>query len=223
MKIRIKFENQSKLLSVVKTKFKKLSLLDSFDIMSLEVCEPYCPFCGKELKNAQCNCSAYNEAFKKLCLHYEDEQLVVEACYDENSLPSILGFRNIVSLAINKNNIHITEVSQNEITPSLFDNGSIAFYSQENSWYISSGIFENETLTFFVRKKGEDEVYMYEVTNIQHLPPQCSTLLLYTFHHVTVPNSNRLENRLGNYLVRKEKEILDVLSYQEFLQILKRC
>lgn len=220
MRISIKFENPSRLLKNIKKSFDGMSLCSMFDTMVLEVCEPCCPFCGKVLENAHCFCSTYTDALRKLYSQYDNKELRVKAYNNGDPFAPYLEPKNVISLAISRKNIHITKVAKSDLTPSLFDNGTIATINNDNSWFVSSGIFENEILTFFVRKKDEDEVFMYEVTQISNLPPQYSIITLYTSKLVYVPR-HLSATRLGGYTKRWNTDIVDTFSYQEFLQKLK--
>ena len=49
------------------------AFLKSFDNVNVNVLEPNCPFCGERLKNAECKCQKYDDAYKIICHKFSEE------------------------------------------------------------------------------------------------------------------------------------------------------
>lgn len=188
------------------------AFVEYFDSINIKIFEPRCPFCGKELKNSQCSCEHFEQAYKKLCSKYYSN---IETCH---SKAYDIQISNLICIEPNK--IKIEEVSPYNIDISFFDNGSIASgYLNVGIWFVSHGTYNDNILTFYVRKKGKNQIYKCEIKHQMELP-RFSEVTFYQFRRKFFPRGHNCKV-VGNYTIKHENEVIDKISYEEFLTRLK--
>ena len=181
--------------------------LKSFNYVALTPFEPQCPFCGKELNNSICNCKEFNSAYKKLCSSYCFEDVFTRAYETRSSFLS----------SIKNEDIKTREVSHHNVDYCLFDDGTVVSSNKSNDvWLISTGVFNGKELTFYIRKKGSNNIYHCTISNLVYPPIEYPEVSFYRSYTVTC-----IHNRRSNLEIRREK--IETISYAEFIDKLKNA
>lgn len=183
-----------------------------FNKISLDFFEPPCPFCGIGLKNATCQCQDFKNARQKLLSSYPFENLNIEK---SNGIDILHGF------FIDMDNLTMAPAPFFPELVKLFDEGSTAG-CRPNTWFVSCGNFENQTLKFFMRKKGETQNYLCEIKKVNITLPALEITIFQT-NSVTEPYGKTTGKTIyGRYHINVKKTIIDKFSYQKFLEILNK-
>ncbi len=181
--------------------------LKGFNYIAIIPIEPSCPFCGKELKNSNCECNDFKLAHKKLCSNYPYNDVSTKA-YDAR--PSFLA-------SIKNIDVKTREVSHHNVEYCLFDEGTIAHaVNSKEHWFVSPGVFKGGELSFYIRKKKSNKIYHCTISNLVHPPKEYSEVSFY--YHYTARSSHHR----GSLLVTKRDKIATI-SYDEFLEKLKKA
>ena len=181
--------------------------LKGFNYVALIPFEPLCPFCGKELKNSNCECKDFKVAHKRLCSSYPRNNVFTKAYEARSSFLS--GIKNV--------DVKTREVSPHNVEYCLFDKGTVAHaVGSDEYWFISPGVFKGDELTFYIRKKESNKIFHCTISNLTYPPKEYSEVSFY-YHYTATDVHHR-----GSLLVTKRDKI-DTISYEDFLEKLKKA
>ena len=181
--------------------------LKGFNYVAIIPFEPSCPFCGKELKNSNCECKDFKTAHKKLCSNYPYNDVFTKAYEVRSSFLS--GIKNA--------DVKMREVSHHNVEYCLFDTGTVAqAVNSEESWFISPGVFKGDELSFYIRKKKSNKIYHCTISNLVHPPKEYSEVSFY--YHYTAKNIHHRGTLMGT-----KRDKIATISYDEFLEKLKKA
>lgn len=188
--------------------------IDNVEFLKME---PPCPFCGQSLMNAQCKCSDFKTAFKKLQKEYDqdDLQAKITEC-----------FVNAVAI-VEPKNIEMIKINHADVPFSIFDYGTISSVSalgrKAGDWLLSRGVYDEEKsqLSFYVRKKGHEQVYLCKIKEIDCSFGGKNEVVLYHNYDKMVPYSYSGPKIIGAYRIEVKKHIFASLIYDEYVQKLK--
>lgn len=185
-----------------------------FDKVKVQKTEPSCPFCNQTLRKAECRCSGFITAFNKLQTDYNRTGISVKATE----------YLMEVSAFIAPENISMLEVGHCDITFSIFDYGvtvsaNVLGY-KAGVWQLSEGFYneKEKRLSFYMRKKGQNQVYLCNIDNINLSFAEKSEVILWSGSEKFVPLSYAGTKRYGAYRIEIKEEIIAVFSYEEYLQ-----
>lgn len=205
MKIRVSLGMSSKSKKNDADFFKSL-----FSSMSLQLVEPECPFCGKPLKNAACRCSQFRQAEKKLLNSYNQKELFVSISPQKSS---------VTLLSLSDKNIQVQPVEFDKKMLKLFDYGSVS-KNLEQAWFVSLGKWQNGILSFYIREKGKEQVYLCSVSDIPQKFSRYPSIRVLV-HKREYPYEGMPKNIVGRYIHINHDVEVEKMSYQTFLTRLK--
>jgi len=196
----------------------------NIDGISVKEFEPSCPFCQKELKDAECTCDSFKKAVEKICRSLSQEENV----YFSSISPLGLGDISEI-IPIKEGNIKTEKMDAKNVSLDTFTGGN-----QENGIEISLGVLENRELVFFARIIASSEVYKFTISEFDYKKKE-GKVYFYTLNNKMVPRPGsysvertpktlllpRAGERIGNYRIETTPNILKTMSYPAFLKELK--
>ena len=176
-----------------------------FTMINLRILEPKCPFCGQNLQSADCNCSQYRLALKDMLNSFGDG---VHLRLPENMF---LGY----VIPFEHQNLEIRKVRGS------FDFIKFDFGTQQDGRLLTRGCWQNNVLSFYIRKYRDKHVFYCKIKNLNFSPEENPKIVLYKMETHTIPH-HMGKRFLGGYRRQTEEKIVAEMSYNEFLKKLKK-
>ena len=179
---------------------------DNIDTISIKEVEPCCPFCGKILKAARCNCEDFEKALKKFLQTYEEKNLHIRySC-----------FGALQCYPLKKNNIKIVETKENG--NSLFSSKHSKIQTIGSLYYaISLGKIEDGVLKFSLQLKGTNVIYECSINISVFSYPKLGDIIIFHYIHKTITYWS-LKVLYGSYRIDVVEENVDKIPYGDFLK-----
>ena len=161
----------------------------SFDAIIIDNVEPFCPFCGKQLENAQCRCNRFTSAFKRFKMKkFGTEELNVRA-YE---------FKIAYAIYFTPDLVEISRLSSSASLPYLDITEASSCFISYKKWLISLATFDNGVLEFYLISEGRDRAFKYRIKLPSFTPTRYQDVEFY--RTTTVYKPKRLSAKtLGNY------------------------
>lgn len=195
---------------------KKSFFPEVVNLISVELCEPKCPFCGKRLLNASCQCAKFIQQINKLC----------ESLNLKGTMIEVVGINSQFGIEPEKltSKIETKIYHAGDLPLTLFDFGTkfSPVFRKGGSYWVSTGKIDHNGLSFYVRQEGNEAIYKYIIREIPFKPclPQ---ICFYMYETKFVPNCFTSKQKIGGYQIDKKKVLKKQFSYEEFLDHLKKA
>lgn len=145
----------------------KTFVLWPFESIEIKAIAPECPFCGTLLYQRLCSCKKFKTSSQKLLSTYSGQGLFFVLKNGE---------QEDISYPIAKENVTQKRVPLTDEMILLFDRGAVV-PSYCGQYFVSEGIVEGSELTFYVRQKGNPNVYECRVKGIDDIPREAKIRL----------------------------------------------
>ncbi len=147
-------------------KLDETFVLGPFECIEIKAIAPECPFCGSKLYRRPCTCEKFKTACRKMLATYSEQGLFF----------LVNGEQEEVSYLIDKKNVTQKKVSVTDEVILLFDRG-VVVPSYCGQYFVSEGVIEGEELSFYVRQKGNPNVYECRMKGIKDIPQEAKVSL----------------------------------------------
>lgn len=192
---------------------KKSFFPEVVNLISVELCEPKCPFCGKRLLNASCQCAKFIQQINKLC----------ESLNLKGTMIEVAGINSRFGIELKKleSKIETKAYHAEDLPATLFDFGTkfSPVFEKGACYLVSLGKIDHNGLSFYVRQEGDDAIYKHIIREIPFkpcLPPICFYKLETKFQ----PNRFSSKQKIGGYQIEHQKVLKKRFAYEEFLDSL---
>lgn len=195
---------------------KKSFFPEVVNLISVELCEPKCPFCGRRLKHASCQCAKFQKQLSTLCQNLSLKGAMLE----------VLGINSQFGIELKKlkSKIEIKSYHADDLPVTLFDFGTkfSPVFRKGGSYWVSSGKIDHNGLSFYVRQEGDEAIYKYIIREIP-FKPCLPRICFYTYETKFVANRFTAKQKIGGYQIDQKKVLKKQFSYEEFLDHLKKA
>ena len=192
---------------------KKSFFPEVVNLISVELCEPKCPFCGRRLNHASCHCAQFQKKLKSLCQTFHLNGAMLE----------VAGINSRFGIELKKleSKIETKAYHAEDLPATLFDFGTkfSPVFEKGACYLVSLGKIDHNGLSFYVRQEGDDAIYKHIIREIPFKP--CLPQICFYKHETKFqPNRFSSKHKLGGYQIEHQKVLKKRFAYEEFLDSL---